>query len=75
MNLCTPINILCVYRSPSTDVRSFIETLNKVIKEYEYEYKSGYTVLIGDMNINIVGDNLQVFLNCNIYHIHVSLEK
>jgi len=33
-----------------------METLSNVIKEYKY--KGGYTVLIGDMNINIVGDNL-----------------
>jgi len=56
MNLCLPINILCIYRSPSTDIRSFMEILSKVINEYKY--KGGYTVLIGDMNINIVGDNL-----------------
>lgn len=47
---------LCIYKSPSTDIRSFIETLSKVIKQYKYN--GGYTVLIVNMNINIVGDNL-----------------
>lgn len=55
MNLSLPINILCIYRSPSTDISSFIETLSKIIKEHKYN--GGYTVLIGDMNINIVGIN------------------
>lgn len=30
------INILSICRSPSTDIRSFIETLSKVIKEYKH---------------------------------------
>jgi len=28
-----PINILCIYRSPTTDTNTFIKTLSKVIKE------------------------------------------
>lgn len=54
-NLGVPIILLCIYRSPSTDINVFNNTVNKVIKENKI--KDYYTVLIGDMNINIVGDN------------------
>jgi len=50
-----PIILLYIYRSPSTDINVFNNTVNKVITENK---NTGYyTVLIGDMNINIVGDN------------------
>jgi hypothetical protein len=55
VNLSTPINMLCIYRSPSSDERIFLKTLSKVIDETNN--KDGYTVLIGDMNINILSDN------------------
>jgi hypothetical protein len=55
INLCIPINILCVYRSFSTDISNFISILRKVLNEYKY--KGGYTILIGDININILGNN------------------
>jgi len=55
MNLCIPIHILFVYRSPSTEISNFISILRKVLDDYKY--KGGYTTLIGDMNINILGNN------------------
>jgi len=54
-NLGTPIILLCIYRSPSADTNVFNDTVNKVI--IENKIKGNYTVLIGDMNINIIGDN------------------
>lgn len=43
--------MFCIYRSPSTNVRSFIETLSKVLKEYKC--KGGCTVLIGIMTLTL----------------------
>ncbi|KAL4107536.1 hypothetical protein QTP88_017868 [Uroleucon formosanum] len=43
------------FESPSADINVFNNTVNKVITENKK--KDYYTVLIRDMNINIVGDN------------------
>jgi len=55
-NLSTPVILLYIYMSPSTDINVFNDTVNKVIIENKNNVY--YTVLIiGDMNINIIGDN------------------
>jgi len=51
----TPFTILCVYRSPSSDINEFLPILDNILKD-EINNK-GYQIIIGDMNINIVGPN------------------
>lgn len=47
------LNILCVYRSPSGDINEFLTTFDNILKA---ESKvNGYVMIIGDLNINIVG--------------------
>lgn len=55
VNLSTPINVLCIYRSPSTDESTFLKTLSKVINEKNN--KNDHSVLMGDMNINILDES------------------
>jgi hypothetical protein len=49
----TPFSILCVYRSPSSDINEFLLILDNILKD-EVNNK-GYQIIIVDMNINIVG--------------------
>lgn len=50
-----PLNILCVYRSPTSDICEFITTIENIFK---VENKNNeISILIGDMNINILGTN------------------
>lgn len=50
------IYIFCMYRSPSAVVDNFNDTLKIILRENKLI--NNHTVLIGDMNINIIGDNL-----------------
>lgn len=49
----TPINIKCVYRSPSSDINEFSTIYVNILKD-EINNK-GYHIIIEDMNINIMG--------------------
>lgn len=50
------INILCVYRSPSGDIDSFLSSFDSILTADRK--LSGYYMIIGDLNINIVGTKL-----------------
>lgn len=49
----TPIMVLSVYRSPSRN--KFLTVLFNIINKEKYT--SGYLIITGDMNINIIGNN------------------
>lgn len=51
----TYFNILCVYRSPSNDIEEFLMSIDNILKADCN--LSGYYMIIGDLNINIVGIN------------------
>jgi len=48
-----PITIICVYRSPSVDNITLVNSLKEVLVSLNSD--SGLIALIGDMNINIIG--------------------
>jgi len=51
----THFNILCVYRSPSSDIAEFLISIDNILKA---DCKlNGYYMIIGDLNINVV-DNI-----------------
>lgn len=48
----SPLVILCVYRSPSTDYTKFVNSLRKIFDSLNLFF--GLIVLIDDININII---------------------
>lgn len=48
-----PITLFCMYRSPSNDIHKFLTILNDILSTEKNE--SGFTVILGDININIIG--------------------
>jgi exonuclease III len=49
----TPISLYCIYRSPSNDIHKFLTILNDILSTEKN--LSGFTVILGDININIIG--------------------
>lgn len=69
LSLCTnniPLVLYCVYRSPASNTNDFIETLRNIF-DNEISDK-GYSFLIGDMNINIMGNNNNDYLDMLAEH-------
>jgi len=52
----TPLIIVCIYRSPSSDNNEFLTTLVEIIDKEKSA--SDYLIITGDMNINIVENNM-----------------
>jgi len=64
LSLCinnTPLLLYCVYRSPAGNTNDFITNLRNIFDNENSD--KGYSFLIGDMNIDILGNTNNDYLD------------
>jgi len=59
-NIVVPLNLICIYRSPSDIINEFLTRLEAILMSDKDIVDSTMTILLGDININIIGnDNVE----------------
>jgi len=59
-NIVVPLNLICIYRSPSGIINEFLTRLEAILMSDKDIVDNTMTILLGDININIIGnDNVE----------------
>jgi len=57
-NIIASLNLICIiYRSPSGVINEFLTRLEAILMSDKYVVDKTLTILLGDININIIGNN------------------
>jgi len=56
-NYVVPLNLLCIYRSPTGVINEFLTHLEAILLSDKDIVDKNITILLGDININIIGNN------------------
>lgn len=56
-NYVVPLNLLCIYRSPTGVINEFLTRLEAILLSDKDIVDKNMTILLGDININIIGNN------------------